>query len=400
MTDIEDLLPRLRSLCVFRSILDDPVISALCDLLACDGEAADSVDLYCEFVSRLYSGGRTDFAKYVCELLKCCDNPLVRMIGSKTPVPEVMKKSAAYELRIISDLCTLTPKMLRESIGYDGSLPEWTVSPADCEADFRHQAENIEKHGYGIYAKYRAFYLDGKTVRPIESPDPVRLSELIGYQREKKLIADNTRALLKGLPAANILLTGDAGTGKSSTVKAVVNEMWEEGLRIIELKKEQLRDLAEVLTELNSNPLKFIIFIDDLSFAGNDDNFSSLKAMLEGSVSAKASNVVIYATSNRRHLVREKFSDRDGDDIHRTDTMQEIVSLSERFGLHITFSRPDKATYIGIVRRLLDENRIEYDPTALEAAAERFALSRASRSARAAKQFVDSVISGSETVTA
>ena len=396
ITKLESFLPALRSLCVFRDILKDKVISALCDFLKYEGDDAKAVDLYCGFVSALYQSGYTDFSKYVGELLRCCDNPIVRRIGTNRSVPEVMKASAEYELSIISDLASLTPKKLREGLQYGGKLPEWTVSKTDFAAEFAERSENISKHGYGIYAKYRAFYLDGKTIVPVKSPDGVKLSDLIGYQREKKLIIDNTKALLLGKPAANILLTGDAGTGKSSTIKAVVNELFSEGLRIIELKKEQLHDLPEILFELNRNPLKFIIFIDDLSFTQNDDNFSALKAMLEGTVSAKAENVVIYATSNRRHLVKEKFSDRDGDDVHRADTMQETASLSERFGLHITFSRPDKATYIDIVRHLCDEYDIAYAPEKLSVAAEKFALTRSSRSARAAKQFVDLLRSGIE----
>ena len=398
MLDLETLPVKLRSLCIFRDILKDPVIEALCAYLDSDGETADSVSLYCEFVSRLYKTGRSDFSKYVLELMRCCDNPIVRKIGEKKSVREVLTASADYELKILTDLSSLTPKKLRSDLEYEGPLPEWTVSKIDMAEEFRTQVENISKHGYGIFAKYRAFMLDGRTIVPIKAPDTVRLDSLIGYQREKKLIIDNTRALLNGKPAANILLTGDAGTGKSSTVKAVVNELAEEGLRILELKKEQLHFLPDILSELNRNPLRFIIFIDDLSFTQNDDNFSALKAMLEGSVSAKAQNVVIYATSNRRHLIKEKFSDRDGDDVHRTDTMQETVSLSERFGLHITFSRPDRQTYLDIVKHILDESGIEYDPEKLETAAERFALARASRSARAAKQFADSVISGAEDV--
>ena len=398
MLDLETLPVKLRSLCIFRDILKDPVIEALCAYLDSDGETADSVSLYCEFVSRLYKTGRSDFSKYVLELMRCCDNPIVRKIGEKKSVREVLTASADYELKILTDLSSLTPKKLRSDLEYEGPLPEWTVSKIDMAEEFRTQVENISKHGYGIFAKYRAFMLDGRTIVPIKAPDTVRLDSLIGYQREKKLIIDNTRALLNGKPAANILLTGDAGTGKSSTVKAVVNELAEEGLRILELKKEQLHFLPDILSELNRNPLRFIIFIDDLSFTQNDDNFSALKAMLEGSVSAKAQNVVIYATSNRRHLIKEKFSDRDGDDVHRTDTMQETVSLSERFGLHITFSRPDRQTYLDIVKHILDESGIEYDPEKLETAAERFALTRASRSARAAKQFADSVISGAEDV--
>ena len=179
-------------------------------------------------------------------------------------------------------------------------------------------------------------------------------------------------------------------------MKAGVNELYDRGLRILEVRKEQLTQIPEILDTLNSNPLKFILFIDDLSFQKDDDNFSALKAILEGSVSAKSQNVVIYATSNRRHLVKESFSDRDGDDIHRNDTMQEIISLSERFGIQVTFTKPDKQTYLDIVRHLAAERGIEMDDARLATLAESFALGRGGRSARAANQFIDSLVAKEE----
>ena len=245
----------------------------------------------------------------------------------------------------------------------------------------------------GIYARHPMFYISGENqIVPVHNPDKIRLSSLIDYKREQQIILDNTMALLSGKPAANILLTGDAGTGKSSTVKAVVNELSHLGLRILEVRKEQLHSIPAILDELNSNPLKFILFIDDLSFQKDDDNFSALKAILEGSVSARSRNVVIYATSNRRHLVKESFSNRDGDDVHRNDTMQEMLSLSERFGIQITFQKPDKKTYLDIVRHLAKDRGVEMPVEELEAQAERFALGRGGRSARAATQFIDSLL--------
>ena len=213
------------------------------------------------------------------------------------------------------------------------------------------------------------------------------------YEQERKVIVDNTKALLCGKPAANILLTGDAGTGKSSTVKAVGNALFGDGLRIIEVRKDQLRAIPKILDELSSNPLKFVLFIDDLSFLKDDDNFNALKAVLEGSVTAKSKNVVIYATSNRRHIIKEKFSDREGDDVHRNDTMQELVSLSERFGIHVTFSKPSKNTFLHIVRSLAEKNGIDLPSDELELRAERFALERGGRSARLARQFIDGLLS-------
>ena len=213
--------------------------------------------------------------------------------------------------------------------------------------------------------------------------------------RERRIVLDNAKALLMGKPAANILLTGDAGTGKSSTVKAVVNELRRNGLRLIEIRKDQLRAIPKLLDELSDNPLKFVLFIDDLSFLKDDDNFNALKAVLEGSVTAKSANVAIYATSNRRHIIKEKFSDREGDDIHRNDTMQELISLSERFGIHVSFSRPSREIYLHIVRHLVQESGLEIQEKELDARAERFALERGGRSARLARQLVDGMLSDS-----
>lgn len=233
---------------------------------------------------------------------------------------------------------------------------------------------------------------DSGEILPIASADKISLDSFIGYHEERKKVMDNTLAFLSGKPAANILLYGDAGTGKSSTVKAVVNHLFDSGLRLVELRKNQLLLLPKIMGEISKNPLKFIIFIDDLSFNTNDDNFSMLKATLEGSASARASNAVIYATSNRRHIVKESFGDREGSDIHRNDTVQETLSLSERFGLTVLFGKPNKQLYLEIVNELAQRNGITMDKTELETKAEAFALNRGYRSARCAEQFIDSLI--------
>ena len=191
-------------------------------------------------------------------------------------------------------------------------------------------------------------------ITPLKSADKITAEDLIGYEAEREKVILNTKALISGKPAANILLCGDAGTGKSSTVKAVANMFACEGVRLIEVQKEQLMSLPVIMEEINHNPLKFIIFIDDLSLNKTEEGFGTLKAILEGSASAKAHNAVIYATSNRRHLVKESFSDRDGDDIHRNDTIQELLSLSERFGLTVQFSKPNKELYLKIVKSLAE----------------------------------------------
>ena len=172
---------------------------------------------------------------------------------------------------------------------------------------------------------------------PVRHPDPQRLDELSGYERERGKVTANTRALLRDAPPATYCCTAMPAREKSSTVKAVANAFADEGLRLIEVKKNQLYQIPDLVETLSANPLKFILFIDDLSFSTNDNDFAALKAILEGSVSSRSSNLAVYATSNRRHLVKETFSDREGDEIHLADTMQELMSLSARFGLTITF---------------------------------------------------------------
>ena len=318
----------------------------------------------------------------------------ISTVGKGEKPADFLENALKAELCVLEEIATLSSAELSGSIESDIFLPEYCTEKLSLAEFYRSHIENIGKNGYGIYARYRMFYLGAENkIVPVHSPDETRLSSLVDYEREQKIILDNTRALLAGKPAANILLTGDAGTGKSSTVKAIVNELYREGLRIIEVRKDQLHNIAGLLDTLSENPLKFILFVDDLSFQRDDDNYSALKAVLEGSVSAKSQNVVIYATSNRRHIIKEKFSDREGDDIHRNDTMQEMVSLSERFGIHITFKRPDKQTYLDIVRHLALEAGInDMAEDELDALAEQYALGRGGRSARAARQFVDGLV--------
>lgn len=403
---------RLRTLAVFRNLLADPVLQKLLTYLDVRQNNAPlhaCVAAYGDFVAALYDAGHTALATYVHEAVANSENALTRAVGRGDEPAAVLVQSAAVELRTLQALADLTPAALRGGLAWSGPLPEFEVAAVDIAADYDRRISNAARYGFGMYARYTMFYLDEQgAIVPVRNPDRTRLGELVDYKREQQVILDNTRALLAGKPAANILLTGDAGTGKSSTVKAVVNELAGEGLRILEVRKHQLHAIPAILDELTQNPLCFILFIDDLSFQRDDDNYAALKAILEGGVASKSRNVAIYATSNRRHLVKERFSDRDGDDVHRNDTMQEALSLSERFGIQVSFYRPNKQTYLDIVRHLAWEAGLltsaeksldpQADPDltaavdAIEAEAERFALSRGGRSARAARQFVDGLV--------
>ena len=390
---LNELYLKLNSLCIFRALLADSVISKLMKYLksAENTDTAEKISLYSDFVAALYENNKVSLARHIHTVVGNSENAYVKILGSGKAGSPTMKKCVDAELEILQSVADLTPAEIQSAIEWNGFLPVFKAEKVDLANDYAKRTKNIGKYGYGIYAKNHMFRIDNGKIVPVLHPDEITLSDLIGYEREKKIIFDNTKALLEGRTAANILLTGDAGTGKSSTVKAVVNELRKEGLRIIEVRKEQLREIPVILDELSDNPLKFILFIDDLSFQKDDDNFSALKAILEGSVSAKSKNVVIYATSNRRHLVKEKFSDREGDDVHFNDTVQEIISLSDRFGVHITFNKPNKETYLNIVRSLVNKKDIKCDTAELEIKAEQFALGKGSRSARAAKQFVESL---------
>lgn len=390
---------RLHSLAVFRSILSDGVIAKLSKYLSAVGNSTltEAVDAYSDFVSELMCSREINLSRHIRSAVYDSENVYVCRLAQGEEISAQLKKCVDEEIQILQDLADLSPADLRSGLAWEGFLPEFETHKIDLKSDYEHRIANIGKYGYGMYSHFYMFRIDEhKQIVPVYNPDKTRLADLIDYKAEQQIIIDNTRALLQGRPAANILLTGDAGTGKSSTVKAVVNELRDEGLRIIEVRKEQLREIPAILDHLSNNPLKFILFIDDLSFQKDDDNFSALKAILEGSVSAKSSNVVIYATSNRRHLVKETFSGREGDEVHLNDTMQEIVSLSERFGIHITFQRPDKKTYLDIVHHLADEKGIEYDAAELDILAERFVLGRSTRSARAARQFVDGLVANKD----
>ena len=385
---MNDLREKLGTLCIFRELLNDKVLSSLCAYLDTPTSSA-----YAGFVAVLYECAGGNLGEYIKELCSNSENVYVKTVGRGDAVPKFMTSSLEAELDVLQEIAELDKDKLCCLIDYKGFLPEFTTTKLRLKDIYLHRTENIGKYGYGIYAKNRMFYVDDNgSIVPVLHPDKTELSHLIDYERERQIVIDNTRALLAGKPAANILLTGDAGTGKSSTVKAVANALWSEGLRIIEMRKDQLRVIPKVLDELSANPLKFVLFIDDLSFLKDDDNFNALKAVLEGSVTAKSANVVIYATSNRRHIIKETFSDREGDDIHRNDTMQELVSLSERCGIHVTFSKPNKQTFLNIIHHLAAENGVDMQTEELDLLAERFALERGGRSARLAKQFIDGLL--------
>jgi len=375
---------------VFRSVMKKPLIQHF-ESYAKSTAQDDKIKAYAAIAEEIYSanGSLTELVfRLVCE----DENVYIKSRARGYKISRELSEAVFHELSVFEELASLTPDNFKDDLGVDFVLP-FKSEKWNFNEKYEERIKNVDRYGYGIFSTFRMFRLsDDKVIEPIVSADKTSMSKFVGYEEERSRVVANTLAFLEGRPAANTLLCGDAGTGKSSTVKAVANEFFDRGLRLIELRKDQLHYLPYVMGKISENPLKFIIFIDDLAFNRSDDNFSMLKAALEGSASAKADNAVIYATSNRRHIIKESFSDREGNDVHRNDTMQETLSLSERFGLVVLFSKPNKQLYLDIVHELARRNKIKMDENELDIKAEAFALRRGSRSARCAEQFIDSLM--------
>ena len=376
---------------VFIKVLDKPLFKKYFKYCREEQSREDKLCAYAEFVSEIYAGG-ISFTDLVCKYLFEDENIYIRSVAHKIEVSDSVKTAVKHEISVFERFSSLSTSDFAKDLGVEYVSP-FESYKTDVWARFNDRLVAVNKLGYGIFSSSVMFRLsDDCEIEPIASADKTTMDKFVGYEEERLRVVNNTKAFIEGRPAANVLLCGDAGTGKSSTVKAIANNYFAEGIRLIELRKDQLRYLPYVMGKISENPLKFIIFIDDLSFNRSDDNFSMLKATLEGSASAKAKNAVIYATSNRRHIIKESFDDRGGTDVHINDTLQESLSLSERFGLVVLFQKPSKQLYLDIVHTLVYRNGINMDPRELDIKAEAFALRKGSRSARCAEQFVESLM--------
>ncbi|MBP5223556.1 MAG: ATP-binding protein [Lachnospiraceae bacterium] len=243
---------------------------------------------------------------------------------------------------------------------------------------------------FGLHKSFRVVHDDnGARIEPIRNIAHVKFEDLVGYEEAKKKLRDNTDAFVEGRPANNCLLFGDAGTGKSSCIKAMTNTYYEKGLRVIEIYKHQFQDLNSVIDQIKSRGYRFVIYMDDLSIEDFETEYKYLKAVIEGGLEKRPENVLIYATSNRRHLIRETYSDKEDEDMHTGDTVQEKLSLSYRFGVTIYFGRPDKKAFQLIVKTLAERYGIVMPEEQLYLEANRWELSHGGLSGRTASQFID-----------
>ena len=273
------------------------------------------------------------------------------------------------------------------------NLKSTLIYSADWSENVRDFYNYYRETGSGKFARYWAFkwssYRDNQFLEGVANPDPVKLDHLVGYEEQKKEVLRNTRQFVCNTGANNMLLYGDRGTGKSSTVKSLVHIFGADGLRIIEVSKHDLLSLHKLVAEVGGRAQKIILFIDDLSFEEDETEYKDLKALLEGSIARPPDNVLVYATSNRRNLVREYFSDRDCDEVGKQDTYQEKLSLADRFGIKLVYSAPDKEEYLHTVEIMAEKSAIKINRNELQELALRWALWHNARSGRTARQFIN-----------
>ena len=269
---------------------------------------------------------------------------------------------------------------------------------------FNYVTDFYKAYGVGMFGLNKAFRViggdNGVTFTPINNMDKVMLDDLIGYEIQKKKLVENTEAFVQGRKANNALLFGDSGTGKSTSIKAIVNEYYDQGLRMIEIYKHQFKDLSNVIASIKNRNYKFIIYMDDLSFEEFEIEYKFLKAVIEGGVETKPDNILIYATSNRRHLIKETWNDRNdlesNNGLHRSDTIEEKLSLVNRFGCQISYSKPSQKEFFEIVIGLARKNNVKMTDEELMAEANKWELSHGGISGRTAQQFINYCLGGRE----
>ncbi|WP_088186506.1 ATP-binding protein [Desulfosporosinus sp. FKA] len=436
------------SLSVYRNLLEDSVLGKLRELLAglekMDLQLRDIINYYNDFYFELAKCPGLSLPHHILNQLIFAENSFSFNAQAMHPsMPEnTLDQAVVSDLKNLETIAKLDSTTLKAEIAklYKNNcagnypddagtfsesllqtLPDWEFSPTllvnrepehlrtlkekfltstcwgDCLQDLK---EFHRQYGCGIFARSIAFIwerTEGRgRLKCVERPDPITLRDLVDYHDERSRVLENTRQFLKGYPANNVLLYGDRGTGKSSTVKAILNEYHPLGLRMIEIPKAFLADFPQILRLLHNRSQKFILFVDDLVFGDNEENYTSLKAVLEGGLESKTSNILIYATSNRRHLVKEYFSERAGlqssnreEEVHAGDSMQEKLSLADRFGINVVFSSPDQKQYLKIVEGIATRRNLAIDQTTLHKEALQWALWYNGRSARTARQFVD-----------
>ena len=418
--ELYELMLDVECMTVLRHVTQLPQIASLVrlvrDCVSGDVPQEELTQAYCEVYNawlRAAAGGRGGFTRVALEAVLFEDSPVAEICARTDRLPYSVMNALGHDLEVLGRLTAMEPAMfmlLCERAGLPGKLaarlPMWEpalgaeLPDPRLDADMltregaRRVAAFFRRHGTGLFARCPGSTWVGESakyplgLRGITSPDPIRLEDMVLYEKERAVLVENTRRLLAGHQACNILLYGDKGTGKSATVKALLSSMWLEGLRIVEVPLAHLTNLPTIFSILREQPGKFIVFVDDLAFGDSCPEYTALKTVLEGGLEARPANVVVYATSNRRNIVRQRFSERQ-DDVNERDTLEEKFSLADRFDLRLTFQAPSQEEYFTICRALLDARGIAYDWETLMPRARAWTVSHNGCSPRIARQFVD-----------
>lgn len=425
-TKVQYLQRQAASLLLYQSVLQGEVGMAFLELLQAirytEADARGCLQAYGSYFHALAAKNQ-NWEDYLITQILFSENPFTRLAGVREfeDLPPALVAAVQYDLQILQSLYECSSASLsewvqgvaympispvvwykeQELLGVETKFPAYLQELDNWGDAVEELAAYYRQCGSGLFAQYRAFRWQAGQFIGIRYSDPIKLSALVGYESQKDALLKNTEFLLSGEMALHVLLYGSRGSGKSSLVKSLLNEYSnasgkgkaQRSLRLLEVAKSDLKDLPKIVEHLRGVSQKFIIFVDDLSFEEDDDAFKALKVVLEGNLTARPQNVVVYATSNRRHLIREFFVDRpapkDNEEIHAWDTMQEKLSFSDRFGLTLTFEPANQKTYLKIVQHLAAQAEINITQEDLEFQALQWATRHNGRSGRTARQFID-----------
>ena len=396
--ELNALRAALRGIAAYRELTGAAVMFnavTLLDALS-NREGGDALSTYTALFYALRQEGCEGLGDWLWDYLRYTETPYSRLIdqGKSDPALENAARRDVDTLVLLAQtdcdrfIDAMKPLLGNEFAPVLAGLPRWRAA---APFDFDSLTRFYRDHGAGLFAKYRAFLWEDGELVPVADPDCPRPEDLLGYEHQRGQVEHNTRLMLAGRQANNVLLFGDGGTGKSATVKSMLYLPGMEDLRLIEVEKENLTGMPDLIRSLAGRRQKFILFIDDLAFDQDDKTYSALKTILEGTLEKRPVNVCICATSNRRHLVRQTFSDRAGDEVDTFETISEKTALAERFGLRIPYLTMNKAGYLALVDHLAAQAGIAMAPEDLHAQAMTWEIRHAGRTPRVARQFVASL---------
>ncbi len=396
--NFSSLRAALQGVSAFRMLKEQSVFlhaSALIDAIAAQ-QGEQALEAYCSLFYALRQEGFQGMGPWLWDHLRYEESPyaLLAEQGGADPALEnaARRDVETFVILAVTD-CDRFIDAMKELLPQDyapvlAGLPRWRSS---APFDFDSLTQFYQEHGAGLYARYRAFLWEDGRLVPVADPDCPKPQDLLGYEHQRGQVEQNTRLMMAGRQANNVLLFGDGGTGKSATVKSMLYLPGMEDLRLIEIQKENLTGLPSLIRSLARRRQKFILFIDDLAFDQDDKTYSSMKTILEGSLEKRPDNVAIYATSNRRHLVRQTFTDRAGDEVDTFETISEKTALAERFGLRIPYLTMNRDGYLALVDYLADQAGVEMSREQLHAQAMTWEIRHSGRTPRVARQFIASL---------